>query len=80
MIGGDDDSESLQDYSNQFMNIFVNNQLVFFSNDQRMIDAFIIQAGDLFDIVTINMEIPFLRCQWFKFLLYFLNMMMFLRN
>ena len=36
------------------MNIFVNNQLVFFPNVQRMIDAFIVQAGNLLDIVIIN--------------------------
>ena len=39
------------------MNIFVNNQLVFFPNGQRMIDAFIIQSGDLLDSVIINNEI-----------------------
>ena len=36
------------------MNTFVNNQLVFFPNDQRMIDAFIIQTGDLLDSVIID--------------------------
>ena len=39
------------------MNIFVNNQLVFFPNVQRMIDAFIIQSGDLLDSVIINNKI-----------------------
>ena len=53
-IGEEDDPESLQNYSNQVMNIFFNNQLVFFPNHQRMIDAFIIQAGDLLDSVIIN--------------------------
>ena len=54
LIAEEDDSESLQNYSNQVMNIFVNNQLVFFPKGQRMIDAFIIQAGDLLDRVIIN--------------------------
>ena len=49
LIGKEEDPESLQKYSNQFMNIFVNNQLVFFSNGKRTIDAFIIQAGDILD-------------------------------
>ena len=53
-IGEEDYHESLQSYSNQVMNIFVNNKLVFFPNGQRMIDAFIIQAGDLLDCVIIN--------------------------
>ena len=39
------------------MNIFVNNQLVFFPNVQRMIDAILIQAGDILDIVISNNEI-----------------------
>ena len=39
------------------MNIFVNNQLVFFPNGQRMIDTFIIQAGDLLYSVIINNKI-----------------------
>ena len=39
------DPESLQNYSNQVMNIFVNNQLVYFPNGQHMIEVFIIQSG-----------------------------------
>ena len=39
------------------MNIFANNQLVFFPNVQRMICAFIIQAEDLLDSVIINNKI-----------------------
>ena len=39
------------------MNIFVNNQLVYFPNGQRMIEVFIIQSGDLLDSVIINNEI-----------------------
>ena len=39
------------------MNIIVKNQLVLFPNGQRMIDAFIIQAGDILDSVIINIEI-----------------------
>ena len=54
LIGEEDDPESMHNYSNQFMNIFVNNQLVFFPNSQRIIDAFIIQAGDLLDRAIIN--------------------------
>ena len=39
------------------MNIIFNNQLVFFSNGQRMIDNFIIQARDILDSVIINTKI-----------------------
>ena len=39
------------------MNIFVNNQIVFFPNGQRIIEAFIIQAGYLLDSVIINNKI-----------------------
>ena len=57
MIGEEDDPESLQNYSNQVMNIIVNNQHVLFPNGQRMIDAFIIQAGDIFNSIIINNKI-----------------------
>ena len=39
------------------MNIFVNNQLVFFPNGKRMINTFTIQYGYLLDAVIINNEI-----------------------
>ena len=57
LIGEEDDPESLQNYSNQVMNIFVNNKLGFFPNSQRMIDAFIIQDEDLLDSVIIENKI-----------------------
>ena len=38
------------------MNIFVNNQLVFFPNGQHMIDDFIIQSVYLLDSAIINDE------------------------
>ena len=39
------------------MNIFVNNQIVFFPNGQHMIDAFIIKSEDLLNSVIINNKI-----------------------
>ena len=54
LIGAEDVPESLQNYSNQVMNIFVNDQLAFFPDGQLMIDAFIIQYGGTLDIVIIN--------------------------
>ena len=56
-IGEEYDPEYLKNYSNQVMNVFGNNQLVFSPNGQRTIDAFIIQAVDLLDSVIINNEI-----------------------
>ena len=52
-IGEEDDTEPLQNYSNQVMNIFVKKHLVFFTNGQRIIDVFIIKAGDVLDSVII---------------------------
>ena len=57
LIGEEDDPESLQNYSNQNVNIFVNNQLVFFRNGQHMMDNFIIQARYILDSVIINNKI-----------------------
>ena len=56
-IGEEYDPESLQNYSNQVMNIFANNQLVFFPNGQHMIDSSIIQYGYLLDSIIINNKI-----------------------
>ena len=57
LIGKKDDPKYIQNYSNQVMNIFVNNQLVFLPNVQRMIDNFSIHSGYLLDIVIKNNEI-----------------------
>ena len=40
------------------MRRFFNQQLVYYPNGQRIIDYWIVQAGDLFDSVIINNEIP----------------------
>ena len=40
LINEEDDPESMQNYSNQVLIIFVNNQLLSFPNGQRMIDGF----------------------------------------
>ena len=57
MIGEEDDTESLQSYSNQVMKHFFNNQLAFFTNGQRIIGALIIQYGDMLDSVIISNDI-----------------------
>ena len=57
LISEEDDPKYLQNYSNRVMNIFVNNQLISFPNGQRMIDAFIIQAGGILGSVIINKKI-----------------------
>ena len=56
MIGEEDGPKYLQNYSNQVMNIFVNNQL-FSPNGQYIIDAFIVEAGDILYSFIINNEI-----------------------
>ena len=42
----EDDPKYFQNYSNQVMNIFVNNNLVLSPNGQRIIEYFITQYGD----------------------------------
>ena len=58
LIGDDEDEDSLKEYSNKVMHKYVSTQLMYFPNGQRMIDALIIQAGNLFDSVIIKNEIP----------------------
>ena len=56
LVGDKNDEDSLELYSNQVMNKYVSTQLLYLPNGQCMIDAFIIQAGDLFDSVLIKMR------------------------
>ena len=53
LIGEEYDPESMQNYSNQVMNIFFNNKLVFFPNSQRIIEDSMIQSVDILDSVII---------------------------
>ena len=58
LIGTETDDESLTSYSNGLMNKFFNQQLIYYPNGQRIIDSWIIHAGDLFDSIIIDNEMP----------------------
>ena len=57
LISEEGDPEYLQNYSNEVMKMFFNQQLVFFPNVQLMIDVFIIQSGYPWYILIINNRI-----------------------
>ena len=58
LIGPSDNPENLEEYSNQLLDRFINEQLKYFPNSQRVVDSWIITAGELFDSVIIDDEIP----------------------
>ena len=58
LIGTQGDSASLASYSNGLFFNFVKKQLQWYPNGQRIIENWLIQAGDLFDGVIINNQIP----------------------
>ena len=80
LIGEEDDSESLQNYSNKIMNIFVNNQLVCFPNGQRMIDAFLSKLEIYLYIIIINNNITISEIPAVQILALLLEHDEFLRN
>ena len=58
LIGDSDDELQLQQYSDSLLKNFIENQLVYFPNSMRVIDSWIVAAGDLFDSIIIRDEIP----------------------
>lgn len=58
LIGDNDDSTSLEKYSNGLMNLYVKEQLCYYPNGQGTIDSWIVYSGELFDSVIIRNEIP----------------------
>ena len=58
LIGPENDQESLQRYSNQLLRRFIEEQLVYFPNSKRVIDSWIIVAGELLDEVIVHDNIP----------------------
>ena len=49
---------SLLEYSNQLLRKFIETQLIYFPNSKRIIDSWIIAAGELLEEVIVNDSIP----------------------
>ena len=58
LIGTSDDPEKLKKYSDQLLKMFIEEQLVFYPNSSKVIDSWIVSAGELLDGVIIRNEIP----------------------
>ena len=58
LIGPSNDPAELQRYSDSLLRLFVTQQLVFYPNSKRIIDSWIVSAGELFDSVIVNDAIP----------------------
>ena len=58
LIGINDDEESLQIYSNELCKKHINEQVRFYLTSMNVLQYYIIEAGSLLDIVSVNNEIP----------------------
>ena len=58
LIGPLNDVESLQQYSNELLKKFIVDQLQYFPNSKRVIDSWIITAGELLDDIIVHDNIP----------------------
>ena len=48
----------LQSYSDKLLHMFILEQLRYFPNSKRVLDTWIVTAGDLLDAIIIRDEIP----------------------
>ena len=58
LIGPSNEPEDLEEYSNQLLLRYIKEQVVLFPSSKRIIQSWIVVAGDLFDGVIIHDEIP----------------------
>ena len=58
LIGPSDEPDDLQHYSNLLLLKFIVEQMIYFPNSKRIIDSWIVTAGDLFDSVIVHDKIP----------------------
>ena len=58
LIGPQNDEESLQQYSNELLKKFIESQMIYFPNSKRVIDSWIVTAGDLSDEIIMHDNIP----------------------
>jgi hypothetical protein len=57
LIGRNDDVASLQDYSNKLLKRFITDQMVYFSNSQRVLGEWITLIGEIFDSIIVRNEL-----------------------
>jgi hypothetical protein len=53
LIGHSNNPHDLQEYSNKLLKRFFKEQLIYFPNSKRVLDSWIISAGELFDSVIV---------------------------
>ena len=58
LIGNNNDNESLQQYSNDLLVLYIKEQVRFFPNSMRVISDIIVKAGLIFESVLVKGEIP----------------------
>ena len=58
LIGPSDEEENLQIYSNNLLQKFINEQLVYYPNGEKAIENYILHASETFDTIILRNEIP----------------------
>lgn len=58
LIGEDIDTESLKQYANNLLKLFITEQLQYFPNTQRVLDSWIISAYGFFHSIIVDDDIP----------------------
>ena len=58
LIGNEDDQESLKKYSEELLKKFILHKLQYFPNSSKVLDNWIVVAGDLFESVIMKNVIP----------------------
>lgn len=58
LIGPSNDPQDLETYSDNLLRLYIEEQVITFPNSRRVIQSWIVAAGDLFDKIIIDDEIP----------------------
>ena len=58
LIGPSNNTEDLQQYSNNLLKLFVEEQLVYYPNGKKAIESFILNASETFNSIIVQNEIP----------------------
>ena len=58
LIGPENDAESLQEYSNKLLDLYITDQLVYFPNSERVKAPWIITVGNLLDGIIVRDILP----------------------
>ena len=62
LIGPSDDPEDFEEYSNHILVRYINEQLIYFPNMRRVLDSWILTAGNFLIVLTLMMKYQSIIC------------------